>query len=175
MEIPQVKTSQQKVEWLKVVVLATFAVYFIWCFVSFEKWHFLDNVNLIIHEAGHFIFAIFDNEFIGVLGGTIFQLAVPIVFIVYFFLKGQFFSGSLLMFWLAQSLLNVAVYLGDAVKMELPLLGGGDFHDWNYLLGRLNILANADKIALLIRIFSVVIALGAIIIALLIILKPKNL
>ena len=43
------------------------------------------------------------------------------------------------LWWVAQNLWNVAVYVQDARAEELPLVGGGE-HDWNYLLGRLGLL-----------------------------------
>lgn len=39
------------------------------------------------------------------------------------------------------SLINVSIYAGDAILMQLPLLGGEAVnHDWNYLLGSMNAL-----------------------------------
>lgn len=101
-------------------------------------YHFLDNVDLAIHETGHVFFA-FLGEFLAMAGGTILQLLVPLAFAAYFFTRGRSFSAGIVMLWLGQSFINVARYAGDAVKMELPLVGGG-MHDWNYLLSSLNIL-----------------------------------
>jgi hypothetical protein len=64
-------------------------------------------VNLLIHEAGHVIFMPF-GEFISIAGGSLFQLIVPAVFAAYFFRRGQFFSAALVLFWLGESMLNVA-------------------------------------------------------------------
>ena len=41
---------------------------------------FVDNIDLAIHETGHLVFAPF-GEFMNVLGGTLFQLIVPLTFI----------------------------------------------------------------------------------------------
>src|ERR1700755_2634051 len=107
---------------VKLVVAALAAVYFGWCAYDPHRWHFIDGVNLIIHEAGHVVFMPF-GEFITVAGGSLFQLIVPAAFALYFYRRGQLFSAALVLFWLGQSLLNVAVYAGDALKVELPLLG----------------------------------------------------
>jgi hypothetical protein len=59
--------------------------------------------------------------------------------------------------------LNVSVYAGDSLALQLPLLGGQDsIHDWNYLLSSLNLLPATAKVAGAIRLFgTVVIALAA--------------
>jgi hypothetical protein len=48
----------------------------------------------VIHEAGHLFFSWF-GEFIGVIGGTVGQLFVPVAFTVYFFIQREFFSRHL--------------------------------------------------------------------------------
>ena len=98
---------------------------------------FMDNVNLIIHEAGHVIFRVF-GEFVYFLGGSLMQILVPLVFSAYFWRSGQRFAACVTIFWTATSLLQLAVYVGDARAMELPLLGGEYVtHDWNWILTEL--------------------------------------
>src|SRR5512143_2425442 len=70
----------------------------------------IDNVDLVIHEAGHMLFGWF-GEFLQVLGGTIGQLFVPIAFTVYFYLRKEFFSSSVTLFWIGQNLFNISVYI----------------------------------------------------------------
>ncbi|HYQ48645.1 MAG TPA: hypothetical protein VEP69_06230, partial [Thermodesulfovibrionales bacterium] len=48
----------------------------------------LDHVNLPFHEFGHLFFGMF-GETIGVWGGTLMQLFIPLGILVYFFLKGE--------------------------------------------------------------------------------------
>jgi TfoX C-terminal domain len=111
------------------------------------RWMFLDNVNLIFHEAGHPIFSFF-GEFMMFLGGSLMQLLVPIVFTIYFWRSGQRFAAMVTTFWLATSFVNLEVYIGDARSMELPLLGGDNStHDWNWLLGEVNLLRQDKAIA----------------------------
>lgn len=110
------------------------------CALSPSTYRFLDRVDLVFHEAGHPIFGLF-GEFIGILGGTLMQLLIPAIVVGYFFFHQQPYSGAVSLFWLAQSLFNVSVYVRDARAQALPLLGGEDtLHDWNYLLGRLGLL-----------------------------------
>lgn len=129
----------------KAGVLLAVAVYFWRNAADRVGYHFLDNVDLAIHEAGHIFFA-FGGEFIGIAGGTILQLAMPFAFAFYFFRRADRFAAGITMFWLGQSFINVARYAGDAQKMELPLLGGG-VHDWNYLLGAANLLPQAGLVS----------------------------
>lgn len=75
----------------------------------------------------------------------------------YFFLNGQKISGSLCLLWVGQNLLNVSIYAGDAINMNLDLLGGDSVtHDWNYLLDTLGILRHATTVASLIYSLGVI-------------------
>ena len=97
-------------------------------------WDLLDDVNLAVHEAGHVLFSLF-GDIPGVLGGSLFQVMIPAIFAGYFFRSGQRFSGAMTLAWVAQSMVNVAVYIRDARAQDLPLLGGeNSIHDWWYLL-----------------------------------------
>jgi len=52
------------------------------------------------------------------------------------------------MMWVAGSLFDIQIYIKDAIKMELPLLGDGStIHDWNYILSRMNMLNDTNTIA----------------------------
>ncbi|HMR55477.1 MAG TPA: hypothetical protein PKD34_02715 [Candidatus Doudnabacteria bacterium] len=135
--------------WKLVTTILVFA-YCLFYLSTLNDWHFIDNVNLVIHEAGHVVFALFGN-LIMLLGGTILQLLVPIVFILYFVFQKQIFSASLLFYWLAINLFNVSVYVGDAVTMSLPLLTDDtSTHDWNQIFTILGILNLTDLISFLI-------------------------
>lgn len=103
----------------------------------------LDGANLIFHEAGHVFFA-FLGEFLQFLGGSLMQVVIPAVCAVYFWIHQQRSASAVTLFWMGESITNVAVYVADAKRMELPLIGGD--HDWNYLLDRLNLLDQADSI-----------------------------
>ena len=146
---------------VKLVATALAAAYFVWCAYDPHRWHFIDGVDLIIHEAGHVVFMPF-GEFITVAGGSLFQLIMPAAFALYFYRRGQPFSAALVLFWLGQSLLNVAVYAGDALRLELPLLGGQDsVHDWNYMLDRLGLLASSEVIGGGLRVCGTVLIVAA--------------
>lgn len=153
----------QKFEYWKIGILAVFTLYFLSIASDPAEWTFLNNVNLLMHEAGHFIFMIFGSELLTIAAGTIMQIAMPLVFVLYFYATGQKFSGALTMFWLGQNFINVSVYAGDAVARALPLLGGDiDGHDWNNMLSILGLLPHTDLIAAAIRYIGVIIIFAAI-------------
>lgn len=123
------------------------AAYFWYYVATYADWHFIDNVDLIFHEAGHAIFMFF-GEFIHVAAGSAFQIALPLFFVGYFWWREQPFSASLVSYWVGVNLLNVSLYAGDAVRMQLPLLGGdGVMHDWNYLLSTTNLITHTATVA----------------------------
>ncbi len=139
--------------------LLTFLVciYFFSISSSYNDWHFIDSVNLVFHEAGHTIF-FFLGDYIRVLAGSAFQVAVPLLISIYFFINRQKISGAICLLWTGQSLLNVSVYANDAIDMQLPLLGGDSSgHDWNYLLSQAGILKYTHTIAYIIYVLGIAI------------------
>jgi hypothetical protein len=104
----------------------------------------LDAVDLAIHEAGHVFFGIF-GEFMGFLGGTLFQLLIPVTFFGYFLQRHNRFAAAVMLWWIAQNLWNISVYVKDARDMALPLVGGGQ-HDWNYLLEAVGLLHRDQQV-----------------------------
>ncbi|MDA2937248.1 hypothetical protein MYX75_03165 [Acidobacteria bacterium AH-259-A15] len=117
----------------------------------------LDHVNLAFHEGGHVLFSLF-GRFLMMLGGTITQLAIPIACAIHFRRsKSQPLGFQLALFWTGENLLNVSIYIADARRRVLPLVGAGE-HDWAYLLGRIGLLAQNETIA------QIVFALGSVLI-----------
>jgi hypothetical protein len=100
--------------------------------------------NLVFHEAGHVILGIF-GRFVGVLGGSLFQFAVPLILAGAFLRQGDGFAAAVCTWWAGQNLVDVAPYIADARALQLVLLGGQtgaevEGHDWEYLLTQLNLL-----------------------------------
>ena len=106
---------------------------------------FLHLVNLPFHEAGHVFFSPF-GRFLTVLGGSVFQVAVPLLCAGVFLVKNRDpFAASVATWWAGESLLDLAPYVADARALALPLLGGRtgaevEGHDWEYLLTTLGLL-----------------------------------
>lgn len=112
------------------------------------KFHFIDWFNLLIHEGGHGIFMFF-GRFIYVAGGTLMQIILPSLFVYYAAKRKYIFTTQLSLVWLAQNLINISVYAADARAKKLPLLGGKKvYHDWTYLLGKLDLLEYDQAVGL---------------------------
>lgn len=127
-------------------------------------WH---GIDLVIHEAGHFVFIPF-GDFMRVLGGSLLQGLVPLLFAVEFLRRKNPFGAAFSLWWLAQSLLDVAVYINDARAGVLPLLGGvtgrdaPSYHDWHNLLGRLGWLEYDQALARSVQVLAILLMIGAI-------------
>lgn len=109
----------------------------------------LDHANLLFHEAGHPIVGLFSSR-LEPYGGTMGQLAFPLILAVSFWRKGQALSLAAAVIWFFENWLNIARYMADARALELPLIGGGD-HDWNTIFTRWNVLQYDLDIAGVVR------------------------
>jgi hypothetical protein len=105
----------------------------------------LDHANLLFHEAGHPVVGLFSSR-LEPYGGTIGQLVFPCVLAVSFWRKGQALGFAAACIWFFENWFNIARYMADARKLELPLVGGGD-HDWNTILTRWDLLHYDTRIA----------------------------
>src|SRR3970040_2622254 len=95
----------------------------------------LDGANLIFHQARPVLFLVF-GEFLQILGGSLTQVAIPAMCVAYFALRRQPAASAAALFWTGESLTNVAIYVADARRLALPLLGGGGgVHGRKHLLG----------------------------------------
>jgi len=148
---------------LPALVVGTLAAgaFCVYALADHDGFLFLDNVNLPFHEFGHLFFRMF-GEMIGIWGGTLMQLGIPFAILLYFLANkdtgGAFFSS----FWLGENLLNIAVYINDARNLALPLVGGGE-HDWNIILGHLNMLRHDHSIAGTVKVFGWLIMIASIV------------
>jgi hypothetical protein len=117
-------------------------------------WDLLDNVSLVIHEAGHVLFMFFGDH-LHALGGSLLQVMIPLAFATHFFRRGQPFAGAVTLAWAGQNLCGVATYVADARAQALPLLGGENvIHDWWYLLTEWRLLEYDLGIARVIRLLA---------------------
>lgn len=119
---------------IRLFITLLVCMYFWYYAKTYTQWHFIDNANLIFHEAGHTIF-FFLGKFVQVAMGSGTQIIIPLLISLYFFFNNKKIEGAVTLLWLGQNFLNVSIYVGDAIGMQLELLGGdGVLHDWNYLL-----------------------------------------
>ena len=103
--------------------------------------------DLIVHEAGHFIFRFFGKTMMGA-GGSLLQILLPALFVY----QGLYWSNrigtQLALLLLGQNFVDVSIYAADAQARALPLLGGDRvFHDWHRLLSQFGLLEATPVIA----------------------------
>lgn len=125
-------------KWAISLLLVPVCIYLI---TSRGHYTWIDNADLVIHEAGHLVFMIF-GRFIYTCGGTLMQIILPSLIAFYFF-KNNYRTGvQISLLWLGQNLINISVYAADARAQRLHLLGGSHvYHDWHYILSSLNMLS----------------------------------
>lgn len=138
----------------RALMLATFALwggYFITAGVNWEKIgsSFLHAVNLPFHEFGHILFMPF-GTFVMFLGGSLFQILLPLICMcVFVFKQRDTFAGSIMLWWCGQNFIDVSPYIADAQYRALPLVGGGgeESHDWGNILTMLDALESTQTVA----------------------------
>ena len=115
-----------------------------------ERWvPLLDHANLAFHEFGHPLFGLF-SERLGVYGGTFGQLAFPLICAASFWLRREAVAFALSGLWTFENFFNIARYMADARRLELPLVGGcnpEDAHDWLEIFSRWGVLGSDTRIA----------------------------
>jgi len=141
----------------------------------------LSDIDLAIHEFGHMLFMPFGIQFLGntmmILGGSLTQVAFPLVFAGYFLRKQDdgrrrdLFAAMVCLWWSGINLLSVAIYCADSRAGQLMLLNGltgqeSDAHDWNNLLTRWGLLQHDIGIARGMRAVAFVVCVASIIVAL---------
>lgn len=140
--------------WARVACLVAFTLwggYFITGGVDWEKIgsSFMHLINLPFHEFGHILFMPF-GVFMMFLGGSLFQVLLPLALMcVFVFKQRDTFAGSLMLWWCGQSFIDVSPYIADAEYRALPLIGGGgeESHDWGNLLTMMDALDSTQTIA----------------------------
>jgi len=129
---------------------------------------FLHNVSIPFHEAGHLIFSLL-GDFMGVLGGSLLQVLIPVICMGVFLRQNDVFGASIALWWIGQNFVDCAPYINDARAQELMLLGGvtgqdvPGIHDWNNILGTLGLLKLDHFIANISHWFGILLMLAAII------------
>jgi hypothetical protein len=122
---------------------------------------FLHLPNLVFHEAGHLLFAMF-GQFMSVLGGSLTQVLIPVIASVAFIRQDQPFGAAVCGWWAGQNLVDLAPYIADARALQLVLLGGRtgaevEGHDWEYLLTALGVVHRDQAIGTFVHAAGIVI------------------
>jgi len=77
---PHTKTDEVK-RWIPSIIILPIALYWV---LNWGEYGLIDNVDLVIHEAGHLFFKFF-GKYIYTLGGTLMQIILPSIIFFYFF------------------------------------------------------------------------------------------
>lgn len=140
----------------------------------------LSDIDLAIHEFGHMLFMPFGIQLLGntmmILGGSLTQVAFPLVFVGYFMRKRDdgrrrdLFAAMVCLWWSGINLLSVAIYCADSRAGQLMLLDGStgqesDGHDWNNLLTRWGLLRHDIGIARGMRAVAFIVCVASIVVA----------
>jgi len=147
------------------VGLVVMCVYAAWL-VFFYHYHWVDGINLLIHEVGHLVFSPLarisaGGETLAVLAGPALQLAVPLYITFRLWRRGEAIPAAVSALWSAESLMYTAAYLGDANRLALPLIGGHR-NDWRFLLDRVGALESAEQIGLALHLLASIAAVAAV-------------
>lgn len=141
-----------------VIAFAVACVGFHW--FSPDGWFpLLDSANLAVHEAGHPLVSIFSAR-ATVYGGTLFQLAFPLVVALHFYRAANASGMAASIVWLGENLFNIARYMADARTRLLPLAGNGE-HDWAEIFSRWGALHLDIRIANVTRGIGLILVVGA--------------
>ncbi len=102
-----------------------------------------------IHEFGHVLFMPF-GEFLRLLGGSLVQAGLPLVFGAIFLARRDPFAAAVMLWWSAVAVIDIAPYVYDAQQPQHVLLTGrtGETgaHDFIDVLGDLGLLKRAQSV-----------------------------
>ena len=135
--------------WGRVTAYLLFFVWGWWFIFTNGSWQdiggsFLHSINLPFHEFGHVLFRPF-GHFMMILGGSLFQVLLPLVVLVFFVKQGDTYEASVMLWWCGQNFIDISPYIADAEYRGLPLIMGmgEDFHDWGNLLSMMGMVDKA--------------------------------
>ena len=118
---------------------------------SWEMFSSLMHLPMVpIHEFGHVLFRPF-GSFMHLLGGSLFQAGLPLVFGAIFVCRNRDpFAAAVMLWWSAVAVMDIAPYVYDAQQPVHVLLTGrtGETgaHDFIDVLGDLNLLTRAQSV-----------------------------
>jgi hypothetical protein len=132
--------------------LCCYALFLLYAFLNRSGFLFLDYLNLIIHEGGHFFFSWLGYT-IMILGGTLAELLVPLLCATYFFWQREAIGFSFSSFWFFENFPYIGTYMADARSASLPLVGAEE-SDWTILFSQWGLLAQDQRIGGIMRTFG---------------------
>jgi hypothetical protein len=149
----------------RAALFALLVIYGVWlALMDVPSWQMSSSLIHLpmvpIHEFGHVIFRPF-GEFMHLLGGSLFQVALPLVFGGIFLVKNRDpFAAAAMLWWSAVAVMDIAPYVYDAQVPQHVLLTGrtGETgaHDFIDVLGDLGLLTRAQAVGYVVHRFGVV-------------------
>ncbi|MCY3698733.1 MAG: hypothetical protein OXH46_03700 [Gemmatimonadetes bacterium] len=147
------------------VGLVVMCVYTAWL-VFFYRYHWVDGINLLIHEAGRVVFSPLarlsaGGETVAVLAGPLLQLAVPLYITFRLWRRGEAIPAAVGALWSAESVMYAAESMAAANRLALPLIGDHS-NNWRLLLDRAGALESAEQIGLALHLLASAAAVAAV-------------
>ena len=158
--LPEEKDTNPVVFWSRVALYIGLFIWG-WNFILMDfvnnPWQignsYMHNINLVFHEAGHVFFRPF-GWFMMILGGSLFQIIMPLIVTFTFLIKNNnAFGASVGLWWTGQSFIDLTPYIDDAQIQQLVLLGGHTgadapgSHDWTNILSEFNTIDKHREVA----------------------------
>lgn len=116
----------------------------------------MDNFLLIVHEAGHTFFSILGIRTLTILGGSLFEVLLPVIIFAFTWINRKKIGIQLSLYLVGFAFLQVAFYAADAGARQLPLIGGlsKESHDWFNLLSGWKMLESDTTIGVMLAIIA---------------------
>jgi hypothetical protein len=94
-----------------------------------------------VHEASHLI-VFFLPSIIVSMAGSIGEIGFACLIFIAALKERSYFASVFAGLWIMLAMNSVGRYIADARSQLLPIIGPGEVvrHDWNYILGQLNLL-----------------------------------
>jgi len=137
--------------------LAFYGLFLVYALANKSGFLLIDHVNLVVHEGGHLLFGWLGRT-LGLWGGTLLELLVPLVLACYFVFQRHPTGTAFSSFFFFENFLYISVYMADARSQGLPLVTVGDAsqggHDWFNIFSSLGLLRYDTKIAGVVRLLG---------------------
>jgi hypothetical protein len=84
----------------------------------------IHNMNLVSHEAGHVLFALYGNNTLMVLWCTLNQRLIPFIAFAVFYYKRDRAGAAFALLWFFGNFIDVSIYMADRRFLKLSLIWG---------------------------------------------------
>ncbi|MCG8418656.1 MAG: protein kinase [Proteobacteria bacterium] len=118
----------------------------------------IDQIDNALHKLGYRLFASAGYT-VQLLGGTIVQLALPLLLALILLWREYRFAAVVCLWWLGENLIHIARYVADApVGLRMPIVGGTN--TWTHLLSDWWLLGKATEIARVVHLTGLAVMLA---------------